>query len=124
MSALAWEPAGTPVPVHRPHLVVLPGGARGSAPAGPIRLTRRGRLALFLATLLAATALGVALLGPAGAAPASRTVTVAPGQTLSEIAATELPGLSTDRAIVAIQVANRLTSAQVHSGQRLVVPSS
>src|SRR6188508_2826126 len=89
MSALEWSPAdigfaGGAAP-RRPHLVVLPGGAGHSAPAGPVRVTRRGRLALLgLAVAIAAL---VGLMGMRGADAAEQlpTVTVAPGQTLSEV---------------------------------------
>ncbi len=46
-----------------------------------------------------------------------------PGQTLSEIAAAQLPDLSVSNGIVAIQVANELNSAQVSAGQHLVIPA-
>ena len=36
----------------------------------------------------------------------------------------ELPTLSMDQAIVAIQIANNLSTAQVSAGQQLVIPSS
>ena len=46
-----------------------------------------------------------------------------PGQTLSEIASTQLPGLPVADAVARIQVANDLTSDQVHAGQTLLIPS-
>ena len=52
----------------------------------------------------------------------AKTVTVAPGQTLSEVAAAELPELSISDGIVAIQLANRLSTAQVSAGQQLTIP--
>lgn len=51
------------------------------------------------------------------------TVTVEPGQTLSEIAATTMPGLPLDRAVVEIQLANALSSMHVQAGQTLVIPA-
>ena len=81
-------------------------------PAGP--------LVLALAT---AGVLGVTGLSGAGAAEPLTVVTVAPGQTLSEIAAAQLPDLSVSNGIVAIQVANELNSAQVSAGQHLVIPA-
>lgn len=126
MSALAWDPAdlryaGDAAPRH-PHLVVLPGGGRGSSLAGPARITRRGRLALVGLVLVLAAAFGFVGLRGAGAVHAPHIVTVGAGQTLSEVAATELPDLSVSSAIVAIQIENRLNTAQVSAGQQLVIP--
>jgi len=128
MSALEWSPAdlgfaGGAVP-RRPHLVVLPGGAGRPVHSGPARITRRGRLAL-LAMVLAIVTL-VALMGMrgAGAAETLPTVTVAPGQTLSEVALAELPELSISQGILAIQIANQMSTAQVSAGQQLVIPRS
>ena len=128
MSAVAWDPAdlgyaGAPAP-RRPQLVVLPGGgAGGDAPVGAVRITRRGRLALLALALATAGVLGLTGLSGAGAAEPLTVVTVAPGQTLSEIAAAQLPDLSVSNGIVAIQVANELNSAQVSAGQHLVIPA-
>lgn len=115
------EMPGDMVPPLRP-------ATQESVPAGgrrARRLTRRGRLALTLGTTVAvalATALAVGLLGPAGAAPEQQTVVVEQGQTLSQVAAEELPGLPLDRAVVEIQLANRLSTSQVAAGQELVIP--
>lgn len=128
MSAVAWSPAdlGYVAPTaRRPRLVVLPGGGEGGAAAhrgGSLRITRRGRLALFALALVVAAALGLSGLSGAGASEAPFVVTVAPGQTLSEIAASQLPDLSVGNAIVAIQLENDLSTAQVSAGQRLVIP--
>ena len=83
----------------RRHLTLVPTGD-GSPPAD-CRLTRRGRLAITLVVLaLAVTAavVGVnrAFAAPAAAAPLA-TVTVASGDTLSAIAAREMPGLPSAR---------------------------
>ncbi len=128
MSAVAWEPAdlghALPAGARRPQLVVLPGGAgEGTSAGGGLRLTARGRLVLLaVAAVLVATLLGLRGPGGAGAVEPERAVTVRGGQTLSEIAAAELPGLSVSDGIVAIQLANRLSTAQVSAGQRLVIP--
>lgn len=125
MSAVAWEPLeGYAVP-SRPRLVVLPGGA--DAPAAEatdgLRITRRGRLVLLaLAVLVLASVLGFSSVGGAGASSAEHTVTVDAGQTLSEIAAAELPSMSIAQGVLAIQLANDLSTADVSAGQRLVVP--
>ena len=126
MSAHAWQPeeigyAGASGP-RRPHLVLLPGGAGEAAPTGPLRLTRRGRVVLVALALVLAMGLGLVGLRAAGAAEAPRVVTVEAGQTLSEVAATELPDLSISDGVLAIQLENRMTTAQVGAGQQLVIP--
>ncbi|WP_153397524.1 LysM peptidoglycan-binding domain-containing protein [Ornithinicoccus halotolerans] len=106
------------------HPVAQQRARAGARRAG--RLTRRGRLALTLGTTTVAvalvTALAVGLLGPAGAAQHPQTVVVQPGQTLSQVAAEELAELPLDRAVVEIQLANRLSTSQVAAGQKLVIP--
>lgn len=95
-------------------------------PSAPVRMriTRRGRL-VVTGTVTLLLAVGVAaLVGsvlPAGASTAE-TVVVQPGQTLSQIAATELPELSLDSAIVQIQLANDMNTLQVQAGQTLEIP--
>ncbi|QKE84369.1 LysM peptidoglycan-binding domain-containing protein [Arthrobacter sp. NEB 688] len=132
MSAIAWHPTDLgsthPVAPRRPRLVVIDGagqGGRAAAVAEPaLRITRRGRLVLLvMATLALATVLGLRGLGGAGAAEPAHTVSVTGGQTLSEIAATELPSMSISDGIVAIQLANDLSTAQVRAGQQLVIPA-
>jgi hypothetical protein len=129
MSALEWCPADVGDAGRRarsrPHLVVLPGGRVGaSARRGSVRITRRGRLAvlgLSAGVVAVAGSLGV---GAAGATQAPHVVTVAVGQTLSEVAAAELSDLSISDGILAIQLANRMSTAQVSAGQQLVIPRS
>lgn len=118
----------TELPVGRPQLVLVPTGrqavaaARASAPA--MRLTRFGRL---LRTVLVAgviSVLGVGLAGQlASASGDATTVTVRAGQTLSGIAARELPQLSVTDGVVELQVANHLSTSQIHTGQQLVIPA-
>ena len=125
MTAAAWGPAHRPYAgpslPRRPHLVLVPGGG-GADERGELRLTTRGRVVVVAVLVLAAT-LGMAGIRGAGAAEPTRVVTVAPGQTLSEVAASELPDLSISEGILAIQLANDLSTAQVAAGQKLVVPS-
>ncbi len=126
MSALAWDPAdlgyaGVTAP-RRPHLVVLPGGGQQVAATSGVRLTRRGRLALVALVVALAAVLGMVGLRGAGAAEPPRTVTVEAGQTLSEVAAAELPSMSISEGILAIQLANAMSTAQVSAGQELVIP--
>ena len=125
MSALSWGTdlvdAGSSAP--RPHLLLLPGGRGQGGTSGGLRVTRRGRLALLGLALVLATALGFAGLRTAEAGGQPRLVTVEAGQTLSEIAAAHLPDHSISAGIVAIQVANGLSTAQVNTGQHLVIPA-
>ena len=128
MSAIAHQ---APIIEHhdrRAHLVLVPTGrdavraARATQP--PLRLTRLGRLVVALLIATAVALLGVGLAGQlATASSAPRPVTVVSGDTLSEIAARELPGLSIDDAVIEIQLANGLSSSQVHAGQTLLVPT-
>ena len=126
MSALTWgtdiPDAGSPSP-ERPRLVVLPGGGMHHGASGGLRVTRRGRVALLALVLVAASAFGLAGLRTAGAAEPPRVVTVEAGQTLSEIAAAQLPDHSIGAGIVAIQVENGLSTAQVNAGQQLLIPA-
>ena len=131
-AAVAWDLGATPtrVPTRpaRPRLVLVPTGDAVPAPVdGGLRLTRAGRLLITLtvaAVLLAVTALVLA--GSAGGASvpvADHAVTVVEGQTLSEVAARELPALPVAEAVAQLQLANNLPSTQVHAGQVLVVPA-
>ena len=72
--------------------------------------------------LLVALALFVGLAGAGEAAGGGRMVTVAPGQTLSEIAAVEMPGRPVAEAVVALRLANDLPGDGVAAGQELVIP--
>ena len=74
--------------------------------------------------LLAAMTVFMATGGMGSAAPAPAQVTVHAGQTLSGIAAHELPSLPLADAIVRIQLANDLATGQVDAGQVLVIPAS
>ena len=50
-------------------------------------------------------------------------MTVSSGDTLSEIAARELPGLPIAEGVIEIQLANGLSTAQISAGQALVIPT-
>ena len=111
----------------RSHLVLVPTGpeavraARAAQP--PMRLTRLGRLVVSLLVAATVSVLGVGLAGQlASATGASHTVTVQSGQTLSDIAARELPDLPIAEGVVELQMANGLSSNQIHTDQRLVIP--
>ena len=117
-----------PAPRGRAHLVLVPTGPDALGPARTerprLRLTRRGRLvvALLVAAVLAVTAVAAAV-QRAGATSEPRVVTVQPGQTLWGIASRELPDLPVTSGIVELQLANSLSSSQIHVGQRLVIPT-
>lgn len=132
MSAITVQPILDPTAApcsERPRLVLVPTGSDAAGfgrtrPAGPVRLTGRGRLVLALMALVLLVAIGLGATTAFATAPAqTHTVTVESGQTLSEIAATQLPGLALSDAIVEIQVANSLSTDQVHTGQTLTIPA-
>jgi LysM repeat protein len=91
----------------------------------PLRLSRRGRVVRTAVVAAVAVALGWTVLSTvaAGAAPPVHTVTVESGQTLSSIAARELPGLPVRDGVAQIQLANGLNSSDVHVGQVLQIPA-
>ncbi|MFC7594988.1 LysM peptidoglycan-binding domain-containing protein [Terrabacter sp. GCM10028922] len=132
-----------PRPAGRPNLVSLPtgreavraigkagdrwavreAGAAGSAQP-PVRLTRFGRLVVALLVAVVVSVLAVGLAGQiASASGEPRVVTVESGQTLSGIAARELPGLPISDGVVELQIANALSTTQIHTGQRIVIPT-
>jgi len=127
------ERAGRQSSTARPHLVLVPTGcdaAQGSraahhpAPRSPMRLTRFGRLVRTILVASVIALLGVGLAGQLASATGDpRTVTVQSGQTLSGIAARELPELPVTDGVVQLQVANSLSTSQVHAGQQLVIPA-
>lgn len=111
----------------RRHLVSVPTGPRVAAACSPrphLVITARGRVvvALIVAALIA-LAVALAPFRASASKPVTvSTVTVASGQTLSEIAVRELPGVPVAEAVVLIQRHNRLPSTQVHAGQSLAIP--
>lgn len=118
--------APRPVPRRstQPRLVLVPTGESVPVSAEPaLRVTRAGRLALTGVVLL--VALVVAFVGLTGGTTASAptvTVTVMQGQTLSEIAAEHLTGMSIATGVAELQAANDLATAQVRAGQTIVIP--
>lgn len=110
--------------------------ARPARPAqsagGPVRLTRRGRAVVFLfaAALVAVVAVwlaaGSAADREAGNAPAVDVITVAPGDTLWDIASDSaaVTGDDVRSAMEEIQQLNTLDGSLVFAGQQLRVPSS
>jgi hypothetical protein len=128
-AAVAWDVTAAPVREPRrparPHLVSVPCGDEVRVPApAPLRLTRAGRLAITLTVLVALVAIALATVsGGASATAIDHSTTVRSGQTLSEVASTQLPGLPVADAVARIQVANDLASDQVHAGQILLIPA-
>jgi hypothetical protein len=124
--------------VPRPRLVRACSGRAvveaGHDPA-PVALTRRGRLAVLVMVLVFLSAGVVASVGLAGGAQGARsdggqvvrtrTVTVAPGETLWEIAARVDPHADIRATVEEIARLNGLASAgDLEMGQSLVVPAS
>lgn len=99
---------------------------------GSVRLTRRGRVVVFLfaAALVAAVAVwlaaGSAADREADGAPAVDVITVAPGDTLWDIASDSAADTGDDvsGAMERIQQLNTLDGSLVYVGQQLRVPSS
>ena len=123
-TAAAWDTLPVQSPTSRPRLVVIDGGAAEEAgrPAALV-VPRWVRLAL---TLSVAAVLVTMLLGVGGAGAASAplgSVEVGSGQTLSEIAVAELPGVPVAEAVALIQLENNLPSSHVTAGQVLVIPA-
>ncbi|EWT03158.1 peptidoglycan-binding protein [Intrasporangium oryzae NRRL B-24470] len=130
MSASALEPDQQPSTVSRPrpHLVLVPTGrdavGRGRHAQPRMRLTRRGRFVIAVLVALVLGALAVAVGGRlAAASERPRSIVVKAGQTLSEIAARELPQLPISEGVVELQVANGMSSSGVLAGQTLFIPS-
>jgi hypothetical protein len=125
------------------HLPVRTGASVGMAgeisdvkvAAGPWRLTRRGRVAVVLAAVLAALAvlsiLQVAAAGQSTSAnqvtlvaaqQQSETVVVRSGDTLWAIATREMPNRDPREAVVALREANGIAGGEIAAGQRLHLP--
>jgi len=95
-----------------------------------VRLTRRGRVVVFLFSLVLALAIGILVAagsvatGEAGTPEPTRVVTVGTGDTLWAIAA-DLADDGDVRGMMArIERLNALDSGMLSAGQRLVVPAS
>ena len=127
-AAVAWDvtaaPARMPARPARPHLVAVPCGDE-VAPRSvqPLRLTRAGRLTITLSALALLVVAAMTMLPrPSSATVIDHATTVQQGQTLSEIAARQLPQLPVADAVARIQVANNLPTNQVRTGQALLIP--
>jgi len=93
--------------------------------ASVARLTRRGRLVITVMATVAIAALALVLAASVDAAAPEidHATTVAVGQTLSDVAAAQLPSLPIPDAVARIQLVNDLSSSQVHAGQSLLIPA-
>lgn len=88
----------------------------------PLRITRTGRLVLLAMAVAVALVVTTSVVG-ALAAGGPHTVQVRSGQTLSEVAARELPQLPIAEGVAQLQLANEMSTSQVHAGQVLTIPS-
>ncbi len=110
-------------PPRQRHLRVVPPPA---APSRAWRLTRRGRLARALLVVTALIMLALMKQAPLGGAnwlTADHSVTVRSGQTLTDLAVQELPGIGVADGAWAIQRLNGLPNPAVYAGQRLQIPA-
>ena len=128
-AAVDWElvptPGRMPSRTIRPQLRLVLPGERAVAPVRlATRISRRGRLVITLTVVAAALTLGVLLATSvmASAPQIDHATTVSAGQTLSEVAAVQLPGLPINEGVARIQLANGLNTSQVHAGQSLLIP--
>jgi len=89
------------------------------------RFTRRGRLVVTLMAAVAVATLAVVLATSVDAAAPliDHATIVSAGQTLSEVAATQLPSLPIQDAVARIQIVNGLNTSQVQAGQSLLIPA-
>lgn len=137
MSALTWDEAalsgsalagsalaGSAVGRPRRHLTLVPTGSAVAATGEGVQLTRRGRLAITLLVVAAVlVAAFVGMRGATGAVAPIATVSIASGETLSAIAARELPSLPVAEGVARIQIANNLSTTAISAGQTLSIPA-
>lgn len=115
MSTLTIEPAFRPV-------MAMPRRSQ-------VRLTRRGRLVVFLFSLVLAFAIGILVAagsvatGEAGTPEPTKIVTVGSGDTLWGIAADLADDGEVQAMMQQIERLNALDSGMLSAGQRLVVPA-
>jgi Tfp pilus assembly protein FimV len=106
---------------------VAPARPTSRAVTGEVRLTRRGRLVIFLASLF--VVLAVAVWFGAGSAATdrpepTRVVTVTEGDTLWDIAAEVAPQGEVSDMVVHLEQLNHMDSAALQAGQKLLVPTA
>ena len=111
------------------HLAVVPAPADADVPDPRLRLTRRGRLAMFISTLLTLGVLGV-ILGSTtvatdepGAPVPAEMVVIEPGQTLWDLAAEANPNGNGQQTVADIMRLNSIESAGgLQAGDTIAVP--
>jgi Tfp pilus assembly protein FimV len=103
---------------------------RAARPRSTVRLTRRGRVVVVVALLLAAFAVGVFVTAAGsvatqrpGTPEPTRIVQVGSGDTLWDIASELADGGDVRSMIEEIKQLNALDSNDLQAGQRLVVPA-
>ncbi|MGD9957967.1 LysM peptidoglycan-binding domain-containing protein [Nocardioides sp.] len=100
------------------------------APTSTVRLTRRGRLVVFLVSLVLVLATAFILLGgasmatdKAGTPEPTTLVMVGDGDTLWDIASTVAADGETQAMVQRIESLNHLDSSMLMAGQQLLVPA-
>ena len=120
--AVGYAPTTTTRPVRHLHAVPTPRHQPG------LRLTRRGRVVLFLVAIAAVLLMGVTFGGStaatdqAGTPVASQTITVKAGQTLWEIAVAANPNGDIRQTVDDIMKLNSLPAAGLQMGREIAVP--
>ena len=121
-AATAWEVAPLEVRPGRPVLHLVTSG-RDAVARPAVRATRFGRLLITASTVAVVTLLAVTILGVGSVGVSiDHRITVGTGQTLSQVAAAEMPQLPVTEGVAQIQLANDLNTSQVHAGQELAIP--
>jgi len=117
-------PARTAIRLVASHGVLWPDEQAFQPAASAHHLTRRGRVVMTLMATIAVAVVALALAASVDAAAPQidHATTVLAGQTLSEVAAAQLPSLPIPDAVARIQLANDLNTSQVHAGQSLLIP--
>lgn len=111
-----------------PTYAVRPARAPRPRAAGQVRLTRRGRLVVFLASLAVVLGAALALSGSStatresGPEVATRVVHVGPGETLWQIAAQHAEDGEVREMVDELERINALDSSMLYAGQELHVP--
>lgn len=109
------------------HLHVVPTSAQGAPASGArsVVMARRRFAVLVLALVALAGAVFAGRAVASGVADGgASTVTVQPGETLSQIAAREMPQWANGAAVVELERVNGLDSSRVGAGQHLVIPAA
>ncbi|WP_170931353.1 LysM domain-containing protein [Aeromicrobium sp. PE09-221] len=127
MSTIAYQDLALTAPRPQRHLRAVPAPVAPERSA-PVRLTRRGRVVVFVAAslvlALGAIAMGASVAATSDSAPvATTTVQVQPGQTLWSIAAEANPGGDVRATVDEIVRLNALPNASgLQMGTSLAVP--